>query len=80
MLTCGNTVCDGDLEAPSFSSNFMYTTDHKWTVFLLKILDYANAPDNTFGEVLEWERSTTSNNYSCFPIGGLALQECGSLD
>jgi hypothetical protein len=45
ILTCGNTAFDGDDEAPSFRSNFMYTTDQKWTVSLLKILDHANAPD-----------------------------------
>ena len=44
-LTCGNTAFDGDVEAPSFCSNFMYTTDQKWTVSLLKILDHANAAD-----------------------------------
>jgi hypothetical protein len=62
ILTCGNTF-DGDDEAPSFRSNFMYTTDQKWTVSLLKILDHANAPNYTFGEVLEWERSASANNY-----------------
>ncbi len=34
-----------DAEAPSFPSNIIYTTDQKWTVSLLKILDKANAPD-----------------------------------
>ena len=52
ILTCGNATYDGDDKAPSFPSNFMNTTDQKWTVSLLKILDNANAPDYTFGEVL----------------------------
>jgi hypothetical protein len=49
----------------------MYTTDQKWTVSLLKILDHANAPDYTFGEVLEWARSASENSYSYNPVGGL---------
>jgi len=46
-----------DVEAPSFRSNFIYTTDQKWTVSLLKILYIANAPDYVFGDILEWGRS-----------------------
>ena len=42
-----------DAEAPSFQSNFIYTTNQKWTVSLLKILDKANAPDYVFGDILE---------------------------
>ncbi len=61
ILTCGSTAFDRDVEATSFRSNFMYTTDQKWTVSLLKILDHANAPDYTFGEVLEWARSSSAN-------------------
>ena len=63
---------DNDEEGPSFRSKFMYTTDQKWTVRLLKILDHANAPDYTFGEVLQWARSATADGYSCHPIGGLS--------
>ena len=58
--------------APSFHSNFMYTTDQKWTVSLLKILDEANAPDYAFGQVLEWARSSSSAGYSFRPRGGLS--------
>ena len=47
ILTCDDTAFDADVEAPSFCSNFMYTTDQKWTVSLLKILDHTNAPDYT---------------------------------
>ena len=63
---------DNDEEGPSFSSKFMYTTDQKWTVRLLKILDHANAPDYTFGEVLQWARGATAERYSYHPIGGLS--------
>ena len=63
---------DNDEEGPPFHSNFMYTTDQKWTVRLLKILDHANAPDYTFGEVLQWARGATADRYSYHPIGGLS--------
>jgi hypothetical protein len=73
ILTCTNSALDEDMVAPSFCSNFMYTTDQKWTVSLLsKILDHANAPDYTFGEVLEWARSASADNYSYNPVGGLS--------
>ncbi len=71
MLTCDNTTFDGDDEAPSFCSNFVYTTVQIWTVSLLKILDHTNAPDYTFGEVLACAHSASANNYSYNPIGGL---------
>ena len=71
ILTCTNSAIDQDLEAPSFRSNFMYTADQKWTVSLLKILDHANAPDYTFGEVLEWARSASADDYSYNIVGGL---------
>lgn len=58
ILTCTNSAVDEDAEAPSFRSNFMYTTDQKWTVSLLKILDHVNVPDYTYGEVLEWALGT----------------------
>ena len=52
-------------------SKFTYTTDQKWTVSLLKILDEANAPDYAFGQVvLEWARLASSGGYSFRPVGG----------
>ncbi len=61
-----------DAEAPSFWSNFIYTTDQKWTVSLLKILDTANTPDYVFGDILEWGRSSSAQNYYFNPVGGLS--------
>jgi hypothetical protein len=75
ILTCGNTAFAGDDKAPSFCLNFKYTTDQKWTVSLLKILDHANAPDYTFCEVLEWTCSASANNYYYNPIGGLSCSK-----
>jgi hypothetical protein len=68
LLTCGNTAFDGNDEAPSFCLNFMCSTNQKWTISLLKILDHANTPDYTFGEVLEWACSASANNHSYNPI------------
>jgi hypothetical protein len=39
------------------SSGFMYTTEQKWTVALLKLLDDINAPDYAFRLIIEWARS-----------------------
>jgi hypothetical protein len=51
---------------------FPYSTDQKWTVALLKILDEMNAPDYAFSDILDWARSATSANYSFYPRGGLS--------
>ena len=50
----------------------MYTTDQKWTVSLLKILDEMNAPDYAFESILKWARSASADNYSFYPDGGLS--------
>ena len=50
----------------------MYTTDQKWTVSLLKILDDMNAPDYAFESILKWARSANAGNYSFYPDGGLS--------
>ena len=70
IITSGNTAFAGYDEAPSFCLNFMYTsTDKKWTVSPLMILDHANAPVYTFREVLEWACSVSANCYAYNPIG-----------
>ena len=35
---------------------FLHTSDQKWTVALLKILDDMHAPDYAFGHILGWAR------------------------
>jgi hypothetical protein len=64
-----------DVEAPSFPSNFIYTTDQRWIVSLLKILDRANAPDYAFGNILEWGRYASAQSYSFNPVGGLSCSK-----
>ena len=49
----------------------MYTTDQKWTVGLLKILDDMNAPDYAFEAIIKWSRSAHEAKYSFYPPGGL---------
>jgi hypothetical protein len=48
----------------------MYSTDQKWTIALLKLLDDMNAPDYAFASVLKWARNAQANGYSFYPIGG----------
>jgi hypothetical protein len=52
--------------------SFMHTTDQKWTIDLLKVLDDMNAPDYAFGDILSWARGAHSANYSFNPPGGLS--------
>jgi hypothetical protein len=51
---------------------FPYTTDQKWTVALLQLLDEMNAPAYAFSNILKWARMATSENYSFYPRGGLS--------
>ena len=51
---------------------FVHTTDQKWTVSLLKILDDMHAPDYAFGQVLGWARDAQTAGFSFRPPGGLS--------
>ena len=53
------------------SSGFMYTTQQKWTVALLKSLDDINAPDYAFRLIIEWACSAKDDGYSFYPRGGV---------
>ena len=70
------TVRDGGhavalLEAPNIPTissvaghvPLMYTTDQKWTVGLLKILDDMNAPDYAFEAITKWSRGAHKSFY-----------------
>ena len=50
----------------------MHTTDQKWTIALLKILDDMNAPDYAFASILGWARAANADKYTFFPQGGLS--------
>ena len=51
-------------------SQFMFSTDQKWTISLLKILDNMNAPDYAFESILKWARNAHADGYSFYPNGG----------
>ena len=50
----------------------MFTTDQKWTIALLKLLDDMNAPDYAFKAIMKWARAAKDDNYSFFPKRGLS--------
>ena len=58
---------------------FMHTTDQKWTIDLLKVLDNMNAPDYAFGDILAWARGASAANYSFNPPGGLSQSKSVDL-
>ena len=43
----------------------MFTTDQKWTVALLKLLDDMNAPDYAFTKILKWAHSKAQYGQNC---------------
>ncbi len=44
-------VCPTDADTIT-ELQFMFSTDHKWTISLLKILDNMNAPNNAFESII----------------------------
>jgi hypothetical protein len=51
---------------------FLYSTNQKWTVALLKLLDTINAPDYAFKQaVLRWARAALADGCSFQPDGGM---------
>ena len=49
---------------------FFFTSDQKWTIALLKLLDDMNAPDYAFTAVLKWAQGESEEGYSFHPMGG----------
>ena len=57
--------------SPSLSTQaLMFTTDQKWTVTLLKLLDDINAPDYAFTKILKWAHSAQAEGYSFHRANG----------
>ena len=74
-------VCDGfsiNAQAPSqslpFRQPFMYSTDQKWTIALLKLLDDMNAPDYAFARILKWAQGAQADGYTFQPANGGLLR------
>ena len=55
-----------------FANTLSYSTDQKWSIALLKVLEDINAPDFAFGKILTWAREAANDNYSFNPPGGLS--------
>ena len=50
---------------------FHVTTEKKWTVSLLQILDHMNAPDYVYGSILKWAHDASADGCDFRPRGGL---------
>jgi hypothetical protein len=58
----------------------MFTTNQKWTIPFLKLLDDMNAPDYAFMDVLSWARDAHADGYLfCYPDGGLSRMQSVDL-
>ena len=55
---------------PLSTQPLIFTTDQKWTVALLKLLDDMNAPDYAITKVLKWANSAQAEGYSFHPANG----------
>jgi hypothetical protein len=49
---------------------FFFTSDQKWTIALVKVLDDMNAPDHAFTAELKWARGASEEGYTFYPKGG----------
>ena len=49
---------------------FMYSTDQKGTIVLLKLLDDMNAPDYAFARILKWAQTAKAEGYTFQPANG----------
>ena len=60
---------------PLSTQPLMFSTDHKWTVALLKLLVDMNAPDYAFIKILKWAHSAQAEGYSFhLANGGLSCR------
>ena len=50
---------------------FHITTEKKWTVSLLQILDHMNAPDYAYGFIMKWAHDASTDGYDFCQRGGL---------
>jgi hypothetical protein len=61
---------------PPHNHPLMFTSNQKWTIALLKLLDNMNAPDYAFEAIIKWARADRDDNYTFLPEDGFALQKC----
>ena len=67
LRTSQSTTVDAQ---PQSVARFIYTSEQKWTIALLKLLVDMNAPDYAFTSILKWARDAQEDGYSFFPAGG----------
>jgi hypothetical protein len=61
-----------DFVPPPKDHPLMFTSDQKWTIASLKLLDAMNAPNYAFSAIIKWARAAKAHNYSFYPQGGLS--------
>jgi len=61
-----------DIDIYASQHQFIFSTDQKWTVKLLKLLNNIEAPDHLFGDIMLWARTAMSEGYTFCPSGGLS--------
>ena len=64
---------------PLSTQPLMFSTDQKWTVALLKLLDNMNVPDYAFTKILKWEYSAQAEGY-LFPPANGGLSRTRNID
>ena len=63
--------CTGnDPEIAFKRKEFHVTTEKKWTVSLLQILNHMNAPDYAYGSIMKWAHDASADGYDFHPRGG----------
>jgi hypothetical protein len=69
----GDANLSRNLEDNKCHPSLAYTTDQKWTIALLKVLDDMNAPDYAFKSIMEWAQDARADGYSFKAVvGGVA--------
>ena len=63
-------LCGNLQQCKACRSSLAFTTDQKWTIGLLKVLDDMNAPDYAFKSRMEWARDARADGYSFKAVAG----------
>ena len=66
----GVNLCGNLQQNKACPSSLAFTTDQKWTIALLKVLDDMNAPDYAFKSIMEWARDARADGYSFKAVVG----------
>ena len=69
-VPCAPNVPHQSPSVPPQPVYFPFSTNQKWTVALLKLLNDMNAPDYAFKAILTWARAAIADGFSFQPEGG----------